>query len=134
MPPGANAIELADILGHDIRIGCRNTGPGLGFGGGCLPRDLRGFITVVEKVASTRPPVFEVRDLVQSGCEHGVLFAAVASPFRLRRVRLVELHLNSPQMRGLHGGATLEIEDRHCLPSAPMRERGRHGNDTSRWL
>ncbi|GGZ20980.1 UDP-glucose 6-dehydrogenase [Streptomyces inusitatus] len=42
---GANVAELADILGHDIRIGHHGMRPGLGFGGGCLPKDLRGFIT-----------------------------------------------------------------------------------------
>ncbi|MFY4719401.1 UDP-glucose dehydrogenase family protein [Streptomyces sp. LaBMicrA B280] len=41
---GADAAGLADILGHDIRIGHQGMRPGLGFGGGCLPKDLRGFI------------------------------------------------------------------------------------------
>ncbi|MFI7300262.1 hypothetical protein [Streptomyces sp. P3] len=33
-----------DILGHDIRIGHRGMRPGLGFGSGCLPKDIRGFM------------------------------------------------------------------------------------------
>ncbi|MFJ3144776.1 UDP-glucose dehydrogenase family protein [Streptomyces halstedii] len=41
---GADVTKLADILGHDHRIGRHGMRPGLGFGGGCLPKDLRGFI------------------------------------------------------------------------------------------
>ncbi|MFF2965009.1 hypothetical protein ACFVT1_40500 [Streptomyces sp. NPDC057963] len=40
----------ADILGHDIRIGRRGTRPGLGFGGGCVPKDLGGFITRADEL------------------------------------------------------------------------------------
>ena len=38
---GADVIPLAEALGHDQRIGRRFLGPGLGFGGGCLPKDIR---------------------------------------------------------------------------------------------
>ncbi|MEE2060303.1 UDP-glucose dehydrogenase family protein [Rhodococcus artemisiae] len=41
---GADAVELADILGHDDRIGRRFLGSGLGFGGGCLPKDIRALM------------------------------------------------------------------------------------------
>ncbi|OEJ21488.1 UDP-glucose 6-dehydrogenase [Streptomyces agglomeratus] len=47
---GANVAELADILGQDIRIGRRGMRPGLGFGGGCLPKDLGGFITRADEL------------------------------------------------------------------------------------
>ncbi|WP_406269534.1 UDP-glucose/GDP-mannose dehydrogenase family protein [Streptomyces sp. NBC_00191] len=41
---GADVFQLADALGHDVRIGRRGMRPGLGFGGGCLPKDIRGFM------------------------------------------------------------------------------------------
>jgi UDPglucose 6-dehydrogenase len=40
---GADVVRLAQALGHDERIGRRFLGPGLGFGGGCLPKDIRAF-------------------------------------------------------------------------------------------
>jgi UDPglucose 6-dehydrogenase len=40
---GADVVRLAEALGHDERIGRKFLGPGLGFGGGCLPKDIRAF-------------------------------------------------------------------------------------------
>jgi len=40
---GADVIPLAEALGYDARIGRRFLSPGLGYGGGCLPKDIRGF-------------------------------------------------------------------------------------------
>ncbi|MDT5310853.1 MAG: UDPglucose 6-dehydrogenase, partial [Mycobacterium sp.] len=41
---GADVALLADALGHDPRIGRRYLNAGLGFGGGCLPKDIRAFM------------------------------------------------------------------------------------------
>ena len=41
---GADVTALADALGHDPRIGRRFLDAGLGFGGGCLPKDIRAFM------------------------------------------------------------------------------------------
>jgi UDPglucose 6-dehydrogenase len=40
---GADVTHLAAALAHDTRIGGRFLQPGLGFGGGCLPKDIRAF-------------------------------------------------------------------------------------------
>jgi UDPglucose 6-dehydrogenase len=40
---GGDVLALAEALGHDARIGRRFLSPGLGYGGGCLPKDIRGF-------------------------------------------------------------------------------------------
>ncbi|MCU1528004.1 MAG: UDP-glucose 6-dehydrogenase, partial [Frondihabitans sp.] len=40
---GADVTQLADAIGHDARIGRKFLNAGLGFGGGCLPKDIRAF-------------------------------------------------------------------------------------------
>ncbi|GIG30423.1 UDP-glucose dehydrogenase family protein [Cellulomonas marina] len=41
---GADVTRLADAIGYDARIGRRFLNAGLGFGGGCLPKDIRAFM------------------------------------------------------------------------------------------
>ncbi|MFV8395766.1 UDP-glucose dehydrogenase family protein [Corynebacterium hindlerae] len=41
---GADVVKLADAIGYDDRIGRKFLGAGLGFGGGCLPKDIRAFM------------------------------------------------------------------------------------------
>lgn len=41
---GADVTALADAIGHDERIGRKFLGAGIGFGGGCLPKDIRAFM------------------------------------------------------------------------------------------
>ena len=40
---GADVVTLADAIGYDVRIGRRFLNAGLGYGGGCLPKDVRAF-------------------------------------------------------------------------------------------
>jgi len=47
---GADVTQLADAIGHDARIGRRFLNAGVGFGGGCLPKDIRAFATRAEEL------------------------------------------------------------------------------------
>ncbi|GAB3757367.1 UDP-glucose/GDP-mannose dehydrogenase family protein [Microlunatus parietis] len=40
---GADVTVLADAIGRDVRIGRQFLNAGVGFGGGCLPKDIRAF-------------------------------------------------------------------------------------------
>ena len=47
---GADVIQLAEALSYDDRIGGKFLGPGLGFGGGCLPKDIRAFMARADEL------------------------------------------------------------------------------------
>ncbi|MGO8884747.1 MAG: UDP-glucose dehydrogenase family protein [Streptosporangiaceae bacterium] len=49
---GADVVPLARALACDDRIGGRFLGPGLGFGGGCLPKDIRAFTARAQELGA----------------------------------------------------------------------------------
>jgi UDPglucose 6-dehydrogenase len=50
---GADVTALAGALAYDERIGRHFLTPGLGYGGGCLPKDVRAFGAVAEQLGVT---------------------------------------------------------------------------------
>ena len=50
---GGDVLKLADAIGIDERIGRKFLSPGLGFGGGCLPKDIRAFRATAEEKGVT---------------------------------------------------------------------------------
>ena len=47
---GADAVALSRAIGYDERIGNKFLRSGIGFGGGCLPKDIRGFMARAEEL------------------------------------------------------------------------------------
>jgi UDPglucose 6-dehydrogenase len=88
---GADVTVLADALGHDARIGRRFLNAGLGFGGGCLPKDIRALThrageLGAPQIASLMRRVDEINmrqrervvELAIAACEGSVLDARIA--------------------------------------------------------
>jgi UDPglucose 6-dehydrogenase len=55
---GADVKQLADAIGHDDRIGRKFLNAGLGFGGGCLPKDIRAFMARAGELGSDQALTF----------------------------------------------------------------------------
>ncbi|WP_037604959.1 UDP-glucose dehydrogenase family protein [Streptacidiphilus rugosus] len=73
---GADVVQLGRALSYDTRIGGRFLGPGVGFGGGCLPKDIRAFQARAEEL----------------GVGHALRFLHEVDAINLRRrERVVEL-------------------------------------------
>lgn len=49
---GADVSMLADAIGYDARIGRQFLNAGIGFGGGCLPKDIRAFIAMAGELGA----------------------------------------------------------------------------------
>jgi UDPglucose 6-dehydrogenase len=76
---GGDVVKLAEAIGHDERIGRRFLSAGLGFGGGCLPKDIRAFIARAGEL----------------GVDQAVTFLHEVDQINLRRrARVVDLGLD----------------------------------------
>ncbi|MDQ1689662.1 MAG: UDPglucose 6-dehydrogenase [Frankiaceae bacterium] len=88
---GGDVVQLADAIGHDTRIGRRFLNAGLGFGGGCLPKDIRAFMARAGEVGADQALTFlrevdainmrqraRVIDLARELCEGSFLGKRVA--------------------------------------------------------
>ncbi|MCO4253139.1 UDP-glucose dehydrogenase family protein [Pseudarthrobacter raffinosi] len=83
---GADVTQLADAIGMDDRIGRKFLNAGIGFGGGCLPKDIRGFMARAGEL----------------GADQALTFLREVDAINMRRrTRVVEL------ARDLCGGSLL---------------------------
>ena len=75
---GADVVDLADALGHDARIGRSFLNAGIGFGGGCLPKDIRAFLHRAGELGVDDAMAFlrEVDDINQRRRTHVVTIAS----------------------------------------------------------
>jgi len=55
---GADVSVLADAIGHDGRIGRKFLNAGIGFGGGCLPKDIRAFMARAGELGASQALTF----------------------------------------------------------------------------
>ena len=55
---GGDVTVLAKAIGYDQRIGSRFLQAGIGFGGGCLPKDIRAFMARAEELGASQAVEF----------------------------------------------------------------------------
>jgi UDPglucose 6-dehydrogenase len=131
---GADVVRLTEALSHDERIGRRFLSAGLGFGGGCLPKDIRAFRATamslgVKSVASLLGEV----DAINSGRRARVIEMAreaVDGSLAGRRVAVLGVAFkpgsddvrDSPSLdvcgRLAQNGAIVSVHDPVAMPNA----------------
>lgn len=88
---GADVRAVADAIGHDSRIGRRYLNAGIGFGGGCLPKDIRAFMARAGELGASEALTFlrevdninmrrrtRMVDVARNACSGALLGANVA--------------------------------------------------------
>jgi UDPglucose 6-dehydrogenase len=131
---GADVVQLAEALACDGRIGRRSLSPGLGFGGGCLPKDIHAFRATAMKmgVDSVARLLGEVDDVNRARRTQVVDLARDAAGGSLAGKRIAALGVafkpNSDDVRDSPSlevcgrlaaeGATVSVHDPVAMPNA----------------
>ena len=137
---GADVLPLADALGYDARIGRRFLSPGLGYGGGCLPKDVRAFRATASALgAESVVSLLSSVDAINTGRRDQVAaLAADAAGGSLDGSRVAVLGVafkpnsddvrDSPSLgvcdRLLAQGAVVSVHDPVAMPNAAKRRPG----------
>jgi len=134
---GANVTTLADAIGFDTRIGRRFLNAGIGFGGGCLPKDIRAlqaraaelgvadqfeFLRAADHInLSRRSKVVELAKAALGGSLDGAKVAVLGAAFKPDSDDIRD----SPALSiagALHeNGAQVTVHDPEALHSVRLR-------------
>ncbi|KUL42581.1 UDP-glucose 6-dehydrogenase [Streptomyces sp. NRRL F-4489] len=90
---GGDVVKLAEAIGYDERIGSKFLRAGIGFGGGCLPKDIRAFMARAGELGADQALTFlrEVDSINMRRRSHMVEMAreAVGGSFLGKRVAVL---------------------------------------------
>ena len=119
---GADVTMLAQALGHDERIGRRALGAGIGFGGGCLPKDIRAFVARAEELGRGEAVAFlkEVDAINLRGRSRAVAAAEAALGGSVEGATIAVLGASfKPDTDDVRDSPALDVASR-------LHERGAH--------
>ncbi|WP_308467965.1 UDP-glucose dehydrogenase family protein [Rathayibacter soli] len=131
---GADVTQLADAIGFDARIGRRFLNAGVGFGGGCLPKDIRAFSARADELGRGESVAFlkevDAINLRRRQRVVDLVLESLDDEPHLKKVAVLGLAFkpNSDDVRDspaldvavqLHGrGATVVATDPEAIPNA----------------
>jgi len=133
---GADVVRLAEALAHDERIGRRFLSPGLGFGGGCLPKDIRAFRATASSLGVTsvvnllgnvdsinlgrRNRVAELAREVVGGVLAGKRVAVLGVAFKPNSDDIRDSPSLDVSARLMREGAIVSVHDTVAMPNAAL--------------
>jgi|SRR4051812_14876300 UDPglucose 6-dehydrogenase len=119
----ADVTVLADAIGADKRIGRRFLDAGLGFGGGCLPKDIRAFMTRANELGLGRAVNFlQEVDEINMRQRSRVVEATRESCGSLVGARVAVLGAAfKPKSDDIRDSPALDVADRIQLEGADVR-------------
>jgi UDPglucose 6-dehydrogenase len=112
---GADVTRLAEAIGHDDRIGPKFLQAGIGFGGGCLPKDIRAFMARAGELGVDQSLTFlrEVDSINMRRRDHAVELAAQMCGGRLVGLKVAVLGLTfKPDSDDVRDSPALDIAGR----------------------
>ena len=112
---GGDVTRLAEAIGHDDRIGSKFLQAGIGFGGGCLPKDIRAFMARAGELGVDEALTFlrEVDAINLRRRDHAVSLAEEAVGGNLRGKKIAVLGITfKPDTDDLRDSPALDIAGR----------------------
>jgi UDPglucose 6-dehydrogenase len=134
---GADVSALADAIGYDARIGRRFLNAGIGFGGGCLPKDIRAFMARAGELGSNQALTFlrEVDSINMRGRSRMMEFTREAVGGSLIGVRVAVLGAAfKPESDDVRDSPALNIAGQIQLQGASVTVYDPKAMDNSRAL
>ena len=136
---GADIGTLADAIGYDARIGRKFLNAGIGFGGGCLPKDIRAlqaradelgvatqfeFLKNVDAVnQSRRTRVVELAVAALAGDVAGKTIAVLGAAFKPDSDDIRDSPALEIAVALAHAGAKVKVHDPVALPQVRIKEQ-----------